>query len=49
MINIGLDNETISKATGLDLSEIEKLTNHRLYKRTQQTKVHKKIGPAYRS
>ena len=25
MINIGLDNETISKATGLDLSEIEKL------------------------
>ena len=28
MINIGLDNETISKATGLDLSEIEKLKNH---------------------
>ena len=28
MINIGLDNETISKATGLDLSEIEKLKTH---------------------
>lgn len=28
MIDMGLDKETISKTTGLDLSEIEKLINH---------------------
>ncbi|MGN1032834.1 MAG: hypothetical protein ACI4PU_05175, partial [Intestinibacter sp.] len=27
MINIGLDKDTIVKATGLDLSEVEKLMN----------------------
>ena len=28
MIDMGLDKKTISKTTGLDLSEIEKLINH---------------------
>ena len=28
MMDMGLDKETISKTTGLDLSEIEKLINH---------------------
>ena len=28
MIDMGLDKETISKTTGLDLYEIEKLINH---------------------